>query len=148
MGCEKGLSNIELLACANRMDPNLLLNKSSTYFFVKDNDVFHKSIYELSAEKAFKKCNIITGFNTDEFSFFAPFLGIFPLDKPSSWEEMAKKIDFNLFSKFFLAFGGNQLDENYLDNVLSQYMPSTEMSNLNSSSINYFNYLNRILTGN
>lgn len=149
LGCKNGLSNAELLECAKNMDAKLILNKTSTTFFVIENDVFHKSIYELSQEKAFKKCNIITGFNTEEYTFFAPFLGILPLDKPTSWEDVAKSIDFKLFSQYLSIFHFNDIQKNekFLENALKQYMTSTQINNPDLAGVNYFNYLNKIETG-
>lgn len=149
LGCDTKISNKELLKCAQSMNSNLVLNATTTYFFVIDEIVFPKSIKELAKEQAFKKCNIITGFNTEEYAFFTPFFGLFPLENPSVWEKIAKSVDFEKFSQMipFMHQGVIQKNENFLETVMNEYFTEIELKNPNLTTINYFNYLNKIESG-
>ena len=65
-------SNIEVLSCLQSIDKSKLSNSLDEYntYMVKGDKLFPKETEELAAENSFKKCNIITGFNSDEFGSF------------------------------------------------------------------------------
>ena len=76
IGCSNKTTNNEALKCAQDTPTASILealNKLSfkvTFRLVQENSTFNQSIDELVESGSFKKCNIITGFNSDEYGFF------------------------------------------------------------------------------
>jgi carboxylesterase type B len=148
-GCDTTKSNEEILKCARDLDANRLADETTGYYFIIDNVTFNKSIEELAKEKSFKKCKILTGFNTDEFVLFFTNAGFgFLGSDPLNWNENAKKVGFNEFNSTIQTLYGGELtkDKTFYDKLIKQYFSNDDFMNLNknSSAINYFKYLNRI----
>jgi hypothetical protein len=103
--CDITKSNDEILKCARNIDArNLVIDYYKLkYFMVIDDIVFKKPIRKLLEEKAFKKCSILTGFNSDEYGLYLTsniheILG----EKPITWDQDAKRFSKENFSKFEL----------------------------------------------
>ena len=148
-GCDTTKSNDEILKCARDLDANNLADETTGYYFIIDSVTFNKSIEELAKEKSFKKCKILTGFNSDEFVLFFTNAGFgFLGNDPSNWNENAKKVCFNEFNSTIQSLYAGELtkDKIYYDKLIKQYFSKEDYVNLNknSSAINYFKYLNRI----
>jgi carboxylesterase type B len=144
-GCDTTKPNEEILKCARDLDANRLADETTGYYFIIDNVTFNKSIEELAKEKSFKKCKILTGFNTDEFVlyFTSPLFGILNENNPSNWEEDAKMVD---ISKFNDVINGIGIDEKIYSRLLKEYFSEQDLLNLNrnESAISFSTYLNRI----
>ncbi len=65
---------------------------------VIDNIVFKKSIPELTADKAFKNCSVLTGHNSDEYSLFILYLNNLTLGLPNSLGNIPSKESLANFS--------------------------------------------------
>lgn len=89
LGCQ-ATSTDQRLECAQKEDATLIIEKSRDIKFnrlVLDNIVWTKYIDELSAAKEKKKCNIITGFTSDEIHF----PDTLPYDRPDFFTDLIKK---------------------------------------------------------
>ena len=130
-----------------------------------DNTVFKKSINDLAKENAFKKCNIITGYNSEEASSvllsYYHILGndydwVSRLNSlPQYYLERAEEFNYekfstllNLFYKYFPYY--SELSSSALINrILNQYFSSTELQNpVSVSSAEYIRRLVRIVSDN
>ena len=153
VGCNVTKSNEEILKCAQGLQANVSLFKECSdqkYYFIIDNFFFNKTIDELAKEKAFKKCKILTGFNSDEFVlyFTKPILG-FLGNEPSLWLDDLKKVGINEFNSTIEYFNGNEMakDNLFYFKLTKEYLSSQDFANLNNkntTSIDFSVYLNRI----
>lgn len=76
IGCGNSATNSEAVKCAQAISATTIAEKLTTLGFrvtfrlVQENSTFSKPIAELVQTGSFKKCNLITGFNSDEYGFF------------------------------------------------------------------------------
>lgn len=101
--CAQRRSSDEILEAYNLVDDFFRKQEGNKLLFsgfvpVIDNIVFSKSIPELSAEKAFKNCSVMTGHNSDEFALFALFYYTILRNDSSKFLEEAQNFDSNHFS--------------------------------------------------
>lgn len=101
--CAQRRSSDEILEAYNLVDDFFRKQEGSKILFsayvpVIDNIVFSKPIPELSAEKAFKNCSVMTGYNSDEFALFALFYYDIFRNDSSKFLEEAQNFDSNDFS--------------------------------------------------
>jgi carboxylesterase type B len=128
------------LSCAQKIDAAIILNSTALpnkfvrYPFdrlVIDNYVFFKSIDELVNENKFKKCNIITGYNSDEFGYFLPYY--FPLDKtPNNLNT------FNAMIQLLQLSYNKQANPLLIENIKEKYFGTGNLESLDQNSIDYF----------
>lgn len=144
-GCQNGTRN-ERLQCAQKIDATILFQSTASssdfdrYPFDRltiDNYVFSKSIDQLAEEGQFKQCNIITGFNSDEFGYFLP--SYFPLDTtPNTLEFFDTAI-------FILALSYDKIaDFSLIQSVKETYFGTGNLTTLDQSSVDYFTILIQI----
>ena len=149
LGCDVTKSNEEILKCARELNASRLADENTGYYFVIDNDLFNKTIAELVKEKSFKKCNILTGFNADEFVlyFTTPILNFLKNDS-TKWTQDWKNVNINNFNSTIEYFNRNEIsnDNNFYTSLIREYFTSNDLTNLNSniSVIDFATYLNRI----
>ena len=155
LGCDKNISNSELLNCAQKLDANLILNAtfkylrnkifkkeiysllSGTHFpLVINNETFKEPIEKIIEKKNVKKCKIITGFNSGEFGLSVPGIEIANLGPdPSKWEENAKAINSTVFAdiieNLFHYYPRYPLlkNETFVTQLLNEYSISLEKPN-------------------
>ncbi len=151
--CDITKSNDEILKCARNIDArNLVIDYYKLkYFMVIDDIVFKKPIRKLLEEKAFKKCSILTGFNSDEYGLYLTsniheILG----EKPITWDQDAKRFSKENFSKFMKDNHPTEIevDSKFYEKLIEEYFTSRDLKSLNSnpSSINFYKYLSAIET--
>ncbi len=144
INCAKKKSKDQILAAYKNSD-EYLINSQGKYepeihLPVIDNVVFHKPIFQLTAERAFKKCNIITGYNQNEASLFVIYsyfiLGI----DPENYLNTAKNFNFEKFyfalSKYIKYFPIYPYqDKNLVTRIYQEYFTSSDIININPANI-------------
>ncbi len=140
----------DALKCAQSTNASLILKAASdldilytdatvVFLLVEDGEVFEKSIDQLAAEKKFKKCKIITGFNTNEFT---NSLFDYLNPDPSKW-----LLDFPNFVKFigmanyFYPSYPQKITEEVINEIIQQYIKTNP-----KTSVELVNLLVQILT--
>jgi carboxylesterase type B len=151
--CDITKSNDEILKCARNIDAKKLVIDyyNLKYFMVIDNNVFKKPTGKLLEEKAFKKCSILTGFNSDEYGLYMTYNIHQILGKnPATWDQDAKSFSKEKFSKFMNEIHPKEIaaDSNFYEKLIQEYFSSRDLKNLNSnpSSINFYKYMSSIET--
>ena len=164
LGC-KGTPN-EIVQCAQNIDANLILDTSYSYLrkkiFINEessyihgthfpvvisNETFSESIEEIIEKKKFKKCKIITGFNSGDFAIFLYSLTNLGTD-PSKWEQNAKSMNSSSFlnniDKLFYYHPRYPLlkSYNFNNDLMKIYLPNSNTL----SKVDYFKSLVDITT--
>lgn len=125
IGCGNATSFNEKLVCAQAANANAILNATPQINqLVIDGQIFTKSIQDLANEGNFKKCPIISGFNSDEQGFFVPF---------TIGQAAAKNMNYGTFENLIKALPIGNTD---LNQIYTKYIPSGSLNNiqnLNSS---------------
>jgi carboxylesterase type B len=110
-------------------DSTYSLNSITVFPPVVDNIVFSEPIEKLVAKNQFKKCKIITGFNTNEMAFF---IAVYDLlgPNPLTWESNAKSMNNSTFVQliseifhFYPYYTHRNFTQTLFSNLLSRYMP-------------------------
>ena len=115
---------------------------------VIDNIVFREPIDNLIKKGAFKKCNILNGFNRNEMGLFAIANGILG-QSAAQWDQMAQSMNNTVFSSFlknyfyFYPYHPHKLTQNMSSAIINKYV---SMANLADSPAGYYKYLDRIGT--
>ena len=157
--CARNASEKDIFNGYKLLDEYMIFNQSKfeaeIFLPTIDNIVFSKSIDDLARENAFKKCNIITGFNSDEASLFTlSTYGIIGYDD-SKYLDEAKSFNFtkfmtylNLLYKYFPYYP--ELSNTAITNsIINQYFKADELNNSGSlSAKELINRLNRIFSDN
>ena len=135
------------MSCAQKIDAAIILDstdipkyQTDRYPFerlVIDNNVFFKSIDELVNEKQFKKCNIITGHNSDEFGYF--LARFFPLDKTPNSLALFNKIIELLQLPY-----NKKADLQLIQDIKEKYFGTNDLESLGQNSFDYFKKIIRI----
>ncbi len=153
MACAKAASQVKILEGYKLLDEymaNNQLNFESDIFLPAiDNIVFRKSISELAKENSFKKCNIITGYNSDEASKF--LLYIYKIFSTGNWLAEAQSFSYQSFMsslqkiyKFF-PFYPQLSNSDVIKAIVNQYFSTFEQNRTDSvSSVEYIRRLIRI----
>jgi len=127
------------LACAEQKSESDFLNAyrtSSVAYQVIDNIVFKKSIPELTADKAFKNCSVLTGHNSDEFASFVRIvfstLGL-PLTK-ESLENFSINQFYGFLNRTYSLFPKPpyQPIQFFAGKIFSEYFTKEEIANIDS----------------
>jgi carboxylesterase type B len=168
LGCNSsyGTPN-EILKCAQKLDANLILNASFDYLRKKifpienrslltgthfppiiNNDTFSETVSQIIEKKKFKKCKIISGFNSGEFGATIASNSLTDLGPdPSKWEQNAKLMNSTTFLKvldeFFYYHPKHPLikSKDLVNNIIKEYLPNGDLQ----SSVGYFKYLQNII---
>jgi len=153
LACAKAASQVKILEGYKLLDEymaNNQLNFESDIFLPAiDNIVFRKSISELAKENSFKKCNIITGYNSDEASKF--LLYIYKIFSTGNWLAEAQSFSYQSFMsslqkiyKFF-PFYPQLSNSDVIKAIVNQYFSTFEQNCTDSvSSVEYIRRLIRI----
>lgn len=151
--CDIKKSNDEILKCARNVNASELVIDyfNLKYFMVINNDVFKKPIGKLIEEKAFKKCSILTGFNSDEYGLYLTS-NIYKIlgENPSTWNDDARNVTNEIFSSFMNTNHPKEIksDSRFYEKLVEEYFTSRDFKNLKSNplSIDFYKYLSRIET--
>ncbi len=114
--------------------------ETELYWPVIDSVVYNKTIQELSADKAFKKCSIMTGFNANEASLFVLYVYKVLGDDFENAVNVAKKFNFEEFykglKKFLKYFPIYPYQDNGLINrIYNEYFTQADIQTINPSNI-------------
>ena len=151
--CARNASEVAIFNGYKSLDQYMVFNQSKfeTEIFLPtiDNIVFNKSIDDLARENAFKKCNIITGFTSEESSVFLVYVyTILGLD-PNKAREEIESYNFDKFYsqlqkiyKYF-PFYSQLSDTTVLNSIVSQYFTPEEL--VNNTSISPGEYIRRLV---
>lgn len=101
--------------------------------------VFNSTIDNLIKDNEFKPCNVITGYEADEFGFFIP--GI--LSSLNLTEQYAKNMNKELFLKLIINLANYEVTPSVIDNLLLAYL-DTDQKKLNLTSEEYLYYFIQI----
>lgn len=153
LGCNSSYGGPnQILKCAQQIDANQLLDASYGYLRKKifkaethsiltgthfpvviNNDSFTESIGEIIEKRKFKKCNIISGFNSGEFASTLVFLPITNLGPdPTKWEQNAKLMNSttfaNVIDELFYYYPKYPFlkDENFVNDLSKNYLPNMD----------------------
>ena len=156
LACAKSVSQAQLSSGYQLVDDNISSQgKFETEIFLPtiDNIVFKKPIDDLAKEGAFKKCNIIAGYNSDEASLFTT--GIYGILGPNqdNWIAEAQSYNYQKFMtnlqkvyKFFPYFPLLS-NSTQLNSMVKQYFTAAELSNPSSvAGPEYVKRLNRMFS--
>lgn len=170
LNCSSSLSNAGLLSCAQNLSASFILDQVHTYMPtlpylqneslilgsgidifgrpVIDNIVFNQSIDSILRDGKIKKCKIITGFNSDEFTVFLQSVG-WPLTSQNNYG--LKGFHFrnflNIFNSVFFYYPSYpQIKQtNLAQEIVNVYFRLNEMP-LNLIKPIYLNYLIQLMS--
>jgi len=114
--------------------------ETELYLPVIDSVVFKKTIQELSAMKAFKKCSIMTGFNANEASMFVLYVYNILGDDYENALNVAKNFNIDEFYKGFQKYMKYfpiypYKDKDLLNKVFHEYFNQADIQSLYSANI-------------
>ena len=114
--------------------------ETELYLPVIDSVVYNKTIQELSAEKAFKKCSIMTGFNANEASLFVLFTYKVLGDDFGNALNVAKKFNFEEFYKglkkylkYFPIYPYE--DKDLINKIYNEYFTPADIQTINPANV-------------
>ena len=153
LNCSSSLSNVDLLACAQNANSELILNRIANYMMtlpylkknnsadsvidsldtfchpVLDNIVFNQSVDSLLRSGQIKKAKIITGFDSDEFDLFLPFYWSLNSQNNYGYTGFHFRDFSNLANNalYFYPTFPNRLDSNIFDELVNAYFNTLEL---------------------
>lgn len=155
IGCDSN-SNRDSLKCAQTVPSRTILDaykkldlymyteekyETELYLPVIDGVTFDKDIDELARDNNFKQCDIITGFNSDEFAAF--FLSSYNIlgNEPSGYVRRAENFDYSDFLsglrkvfKYYPIYP-YLVDEAFLKTIVKKYFTESELRDIGSVNL-------------
>lgn len=170
LNCNSSFSNADLLLCAQKSNANLILNQAHVYMpsltYLQnssiilgygmnifghpniDNIVFNQSIDSTLRAGKVKKCKIITGFNSDEFTLFLGLSG-WPLTSQNNYGYTGFDFDnfLNIFNSvlFYYPSYPTIKEAALTQEIVNSYFKINEMP-FNRIKPIYLNYLIQIMS--
>lgn len=164
IGCESS-SNLDALKCAQAVSSQTILTaykeldlymytqekyETELYLPVVDGIGFDKGIEKLVRDNDFKQCNIITGFNSDEFATF--FVSTYNIlgDEQSEYIRRARDFDYtNFLAGLRLVFKYYPIypyvsDESLINTIVKKYFTENDLENI--GSVNLVRKLSQIVS--
>ena len=151
--CAKRLSSEKILSVYNELDEFMIhQNKYETeiYLPVIDFDVYHKPIDELAAEKSFKQCNLLAGYNSDESAVFLIESYLVLGENEEEHAQEAQSFGYDRFYtelqkifKFYPVYPYLS-DTSFVNDIVSQYLSRSELQNVHSVNVNWVKLLSQI----
>jgi len=164
LNCSSSLNNVDLLNCAQRVDPALILRSVYTYLpsltylqslsgdtmfssLTIDNIAFNQSVDLIIKSGQIKRCKIITGYNSDEFGLFLLLTRVINENNNYGY----KGFKFNDFLKainqllYYYPNYPSRRSSNVDTEIVNAYFKIHQMP-ANLFSPVYLNYLNQMLS--
>jgi len=142
------LTNEETLRCLKQLDAQTLLNQitKSNYktVLIKGSKNFAKEVDELAAENAFKKCNILSGYTSDEMGFFLAFFLSDTEMKNLNFEKFEESL-IVIWKNFWQIYRFKEVPID-LDLMYERYFGTLRPQDLDQTKINYADKLIQILS--